>query len=770
MRVTRFLLAAALTAVSAADPAGAQLTKPPIATATNVSVWRGDRVPVTLRGFFGNNPVEYSIERAPRHGVLSPVDQPDPDRVSVSTDGSVVYSHDNSEDSMSDEFTFRVRAVRGGGLSAPATVRITIMDRPPVLAAPSVLDFTAAAGESMTRSLGLTNAGGGVLEGDLRVRPPFEVVGEGFFTLPRGQSTNIAVRYAPTADGDDTRQPIQPGLNDSANAQILLRGRSIAPFEAITSSGDFVVDGHARKAQVTLRSLAAQPQDITLTIDPPGLVEAPSTVRLEPEAVRDDIVLSIPAERKGERREVTLTFATPAHQEQLILNAPPVAAALTLGTEVLDFRQRQPAVVTVTNTGGVPGRFSFETVTGVIMDNGRGLDAREFVVPPDEEVSVSLRLDLPRDTPAPTAVTIRLAGQEPVAIPVLAPKPEPSPSPSPKPSPTITPPPATRPPWILNQDIRMGETGRSIEWRSKKNGWSAPQLAVLRDGDATPYQAPEPAPGWMTQFGDWLSGFFGGLVPATPDIQPHTGDEEEPPAPEWATMTIDESTAADTSLRWVLTAKRKSSGQRENASVEFQPQWEENTLLEIAPAEESARPQPSPTAPPAPTEAVDAETTTTTRSIKPALKVESARAAPARRSARLQIIFPRDAEADGYRLEHGFQQAMVDERTGLPYAGDFLPQPHPEATVQVLGTTTIEHEGRELTVLVANVEGLTPGSATLWRVVTMAQGKDRWPTGEFGVYTLPPWQFPWRNAFLAAAFIALAAVLYLRWRLNRPPG
>jgi hypothetical protein len=112
---------------------------------------------------------------------------------------------------------------------------------------------------------------------------------------------------------------------------------------------------------------------------------------------------------------------------------------------------------------------------------------------------------------------------------------------------------------------------------------------------------------------------------------------------------------------------------------------------------------------------------------------------------------------------------MTDEQTGLPYAGDFIPQPHP-AQVQLLGTSTIEHEGRELTVLVADIEGLTPGSASLWRVVTMADGQDRWPTGEFQVTTLPPWQFPWRSAFLAAACIALVAVLYLRWRLNRPPG
>jgi hypothetical protein len=95
--------------------------------------------------------------------------------------------------------------------------------------------------------------------------------------------------------------------------------------------------------------------------------------------------------------------------------------------------------------------------------------------------------------------------------------------------------------------------------------------------------------------------------------------------------------------------------------------------------------------------------------------------------------------------------------------------PHPDASVQMLGSSEIEHEGRQLTVLFASIDGLTPGTSTTWRAVTMAGDKDRWPTGEFVVTTLPPWNFPWRHALLIAAFIALAAVLYLRWRVNRPP-
>jgi inorganic pyrophosphatase len=149
--------------------------------------------------------------------------------------------------------------------------------------------------------------------------------------------------------------------------------------------------------------------------------------------------------------------------------------------------------------------------------------------------------------------------------------------------------------------------------------------------------------------------------------------------------------------------------------------------------------------------------------------VESAQADRQRNSATIQVVFSRDPKANGYRLEHGFNPVLQDPDTGLFYPGDFRVAPHPTAKATVVGTANTEHEGRELTVLVATIEELDPGTSTTWRVVTMADGQDRWPTGEFIVSTLPPWQFPWRQAMLVAALIALAAVLYLRWRLHRVP-
>ena len=770
MRLFLFLLTAVLGAVLAAPGLLAQskqgLWKPPIAVSSNISVWRGDRIKVTLRGFQGNNPVEYSIARAPSHGSLSGIVQPDPDRVTDSTDGFVVYTHDNSDESVADEFTFRARGVRGGGVSAPAKVRINIMDRPPVLAAPSVLDFQAAAGESMARSLGLTNAGGAILQIDCRVKPPFEIIGAETIELPRGASTNVLVRYAPKVAGEEVRETILPGINDSTGAQIVLRGESLAPFDIAAASGQFVLENKARIASLTLVSKATETQKVTITAEPSGLAEVSSPVQLEPGASLL-LEMRIPPERKGERQEVRVAISTPFHRRDVVIAAPPVPASLELLTKDLNFTEgRRNAVISVTNSGGVAGVFRLSPVPGLTFAAGGNLDAREFAVAPDSKTDVELILDAPRNAAPPTKLPVEIGGEtEFISIHAPPPAPEPSPTVTPKFSPTPTPAPPK--PWKLNEDVRVSAQTAPIlllEWRPSIDLWRKPELEVFRESNWRPYERPADSRGIMQIIGDYLSGFFISIV-GTRDLA-STG-EEPPPEAEWIVMHIDDDSAGSRGLLWRLTAQKGKTGQREPASQDFVINWDAKNLEKAEEPAEATVPLtptaivPSPPANPA--------ATTESRTIAPALKVEDARANPRRDSATVQVIFPRDPEADGYRLEHGFNPTLLDKNTGLPYPGDFRTVPHPTAKATVVGMANTEYEGRELTVLAATIEGLNAGTSTTWRVVTMADGKDRWPTGEFIVTTLPPWRFPWHQAMLIAAFAALAAVLYLRWRINRAP-
>ncbi len=777
MRPLLFLLAAALGAAVLPSPLHAQskktLWKPPIAVSTNVSVWRGESIRIPLRGFQGNNPVAYEIKDQPRHGRLSAITQPDPDRVALSTGGYIVYTHDDSDESFDDKFTFRVRAVRGGGgVSAPASVGITIKDRPPVLVAPSVLDFQAAAGESMTLPLGLTNAGGGFLQIATRANPPFEILGEQVIELPRGASTNVMIRYAPATAGQESRQTLQPGINDSTGARIVLHGRSVAPFEVENSGGEFTLTGHARISSLSLRSRATGRQEVIVTSDPAGLVEVRSPVPLDPGA-SETIDLLIPAERKGERKEVTVTFATDFYRDEVNLIAPPVPSQLEVTTTQLDYTgNNDTAVLSVTNSGGVTGRFRLNPVPGLAFTNDVRIDAREMEVEPDTQTNIDIRLELRPGEEPPAELLVELGAGRLERIAITAPRPSPTPSPTASPIIPPPPPPPQPKPWKLNKDIRLAtadDGSESLEWKTSLDGWQEPQLEINRGGGWETYTPPEKPKGIIERFGDWISGFFGGLVPDR-DV-PSTNDEPAP-MPEWTDEAIDSAFASNEKARWRITAKKGAPGKRQPASEEFRIDWKKKKLVKAESRGEPA-PSPAPTDSPqtaAPTTASPSPTPTIgVRRVIPALKVESARADPQRHSATVQVIFPRDPEANGYRLEHGFNPTLLDPASGLPYAGDFRIAPHPSAVATVQGTAETEHEGRELTVLVATIEGLTPGTSTTWRVVTMADGEDRWPTGEFIVSTLPPWRFPWRQAGLVAAFLALGAVLYLRWRINRAP-
>jgi hypothetical protein len=753
VRPNRLLLAAALGAVlsaTAAGQSGQSLWKPPVAAGTNVSVWHGDRVGVALRGFHGNNPVEYVIDRPPRHGRLSPVLQPDPDRVSLSTDGSVTYVHDGAEDGTKDEFTFRVRGLRGG-LSSPATVRIDIRDRPPVLLAPAALEFEAAAGETMTLPLELGNAGGGVLSVENRAEPPFEIIGPPRFALARGQSTALTVRYTPASPGQSARQVLRLGVNDSAGTQTVLLGRSRAPFEVTAERPEFTLAGRSREARLVLQSRAGLPQEIGIAVEPPDLVATEARVTLAPGAART-LDLRIPENRKGERRDVRVTFSTPFHRSELTLAAPPVPADLTVLGGELDFTRNAEAGVTVTNAGGVPGRFTIEPAAGLKLSVGGSPDSREFTVEPDSAQTVMLRLETGRGIVPAAAVTVHAGRGAPVELPVKARAPDEGPAVTREATAEPVPPPQAPRPWQLNRDVSVAdtETPRRLEWRTALEGWRGVRLEFIEDGVRSEYTPANPPRGWIERLGDRLADFFRGLVRGPRDKAP----DSEPVPPEWTDEEIDAAAAGEASRRWILTAHRGDPARREPVSDPFRIIWEA-TNLEVSPET------------PAPARA-SGTTVSGTKQIPLALEMKDARAETQRHSARVQVIFARDPGADAYRLEHGFSPTVFNPATGLPYAGDFRPAPHP-AEVKVLGTKDIEHEGRELTVLTAEIEGLDAGTASTWRIVTMAGGRDRWPTGEFVVSTKPPWRIPWRGVLLSACLAALAGVLYLRWRLGRPP-
>lgn len=734
--------------------------KPPIVVSTNTSVWRGESVQIPLRGFQANNPVEYSIDRGPRHGSLSPIRQPDPDRVAESTDGFVTYTHDDTDDNSSDEFTFRVRGIRGGGVSAPGTVRIEIKDRPPVLEAEASLHFEAVAGEIQVREWGVTNAGGSVLRGHLKLSAPFEAAGDGTFDLPRGTSTNIAIRYAPQAAGQTHREILRPALNDAGGLRLIIQGQSTAPFAVEVESDTLTLAGHVREGNIRLRNLSRSDQEILIAAPENLPLEIPPSIRLGPEA-STNIVARIPEEARSGRLEIPLGFSTAFHREERVLIAPPVPAELAVLTPDLDFRTANEALLRVTNSGGVPASFYMDAVPGLVFPRGLSIDGKTFPVAPGEMEEVVLRLDLRRGQEPPTGVVVHLGPERVEQITVQAPEsagivPE-KPAVKPAPPPPVVPEFA----WELNRDIRIKENAVVVlEWRTSQSGWRTPQLEVWSDGAFVPYRDTPPPRGFFGRIGDSLTGFLRNLVPEPP--APTTGLEDALP-PEWTARTLEVLDTEITTLTWRLTAQKTSSGTRRAVTAEFRIDLAADRLVPASAPGPAATPATAAKVIPPPPPSLQLPATGT---IPPALKIEDARMEAGRNTATVQLTIPKDPEADAYRLEHGVTHFQIDATTGIPHSPAFVVTPDP-GEWQILGTRGLTHEGREMTMVVAKIEGLPTDHSSLWRLVTMGDGKDRWPTSEFIVSTLPPWQMPWRKILLGAGVAVTFVLLWVRWRSRR---
>jgi hypothetical protein len=114
--------------------------------------------------------------------------------------------------------------------------------------------------------------------------------------------------------------------------------------------------------------------------------------------------------------------------------------------------------------------------------------------------------------------------------------------------------------------------------------------------------------------------------------------------------------------------------------------------------------------------------------------------------------------------------AQIDPKTGIPQAPRFEKIDPPEAKVEYLGLAEGEADGKKFTICAARISELQPGSRTYWRVVPEGEKGALPPTTVMLVDTLPRPPFPWNTVLLGALVLLLVGVLYLRWRINRPPA
>jgi hypothetical protein len=350
-----------------------------------------------------------------------------------------------------------------------------------------------------------------------------------------------------------------------------------------------------------------------------------------------------------------------------------------------------------------------------------------------------LELRLKPDQAPPTEISVSLSGKE-VPIPVTAHLIIPSPTPTPSATPSPTPRPAE---FALNRDIRYETTpeGPAIAW-VEKSGWQdfTLQHRTESGGAWQGYQRPAPHEGLI----GWLRGLADGIRKflATPIERADPTAEPSNEAPAGRQLVAESHLSAADQWRLVATPE---GGDKRDVALPFRVR--DNTLVGI-PAQPDRLPPP-PTGP-------------VTAHASAGIKAE-------RFGALLQIAFTRDLGVSGFRLERGAMIAPIDPQSGIPGAPRFKTIDPPEANVEVLGLGEVTAEGRKLTLGVARIDGLPRGTRTYWRVVPTGPSGELAPTHVLLVDTLPVPPFPWRTVAIGALCALLAGVLYLRWRLNRPP-
>jgi hypothetical protein len=746
--IPRLSAVAALLLMVFVVDATAQKSRParPAGKSITVEVMRGGSVRIPLRGYERNlNRLEYGIIGSPGHGRLSRVDQYNgPERQGP---GYVTYTHGNDEDSTTDTFAFEVRApltkMTGRGritiriVDALAQLRIT----------PSTLDFgvTAIGDAPVSLSVELANVGGGFIQGVLEVPEPFALADDGMFVLRRGEKTRIPIIFAPQSAGPYVF-PIQPVPGDPA--VLTLKGEAMHPFAAEAAGSIFEEqpDG-SRTARATVKNQSQSPQQISVVVPPEIPIEPVPPLDLAPGETAE-VTLRISSAQKTNVAPFSVRFESAAHTVALDFQAPPIPPEV-FHVSAPDFGAVKPgtaarAELVLSNTGGAVAQCRLQSGKNLTTVDG----ATAFSIAPNTAHTVALRLVPRKDEDLPTNAIVAFLDKE-LSIPVTAVWAETIVTPIPTPTPTPTPFPTPTPDWELNADIKLErkESKVLIAYRQREE-WSDFYLQH-RVGDEAQwqrYRLPGPL-GWVkSEVKRFLN---------KPIVREQVSGMEEDE--KWDRIEIASEEIGGLGL-WRLIAE--PSGQSEPRPVSDEFRITPERLVVVAPETPVKQTEPEPAMPQKPTIAQ--------RAVGPVTKIEGGGSRPERDSALVQVAFASELGVSNFRLE---QMAMViDPKTRLPkQPTEYVEIDPPEAKVEYLGLAEGEADGKKFTICTARISELQSGSRTYWRVVPEGAKGALPPTNVIFVDTLPRPPFPWNNVLLGTLVLLLTGVLYLRWRINRPP-
>lgn len=329
---------------------------PPQPVEQTVKVRRGETLAIPLR-IYGSQreSLRFLIRKEPASGKLSDV-QPRGREVAI-----VTYSSPADLAIVRDQFSYAVQ--NSAGVSASVDVVINIVDEPPVLLLPDVMTFPAVlAGRSSTQEIEITNGGGGMASGELKVDPPWQIEGSAEYKLGAGEMQKVKLVFAPKAAG-----PFRGELKFSSDRgrAVGLKGEASAALAAAPPT--VVLQSHSgeilRTGAFELINGTEEPQTVTFSENP--ALKLPKTVELlangrvvVPIMTTPELVGPITEEIVAKGAGVELRVA---------VNGPAAGPVLRRLGEQLDFGTVAPknggtATIEVQNIGGAEGYWRWESI------------------------------------------------------------------------------------------------------------------------------------------------------------------------------------------------------------------------------------------------------------------------------------------------------------------------------------------------------------------------------------------------------------------------
>jgi hypothetical protein len=246
-------------------------TPPPMAKTGAATVFIDTPAEVALQ-IVGRvaEPLSFLIRKEPKHGKLSGL------RRTGRNSAALLYTPDAGAEPGDDFFSFAAQSV-DSPVSAPATVWIRLVERPPILEHPSEIEFGKVfLGEKEERPMELQNVGGGVAVGTIRPNSPWHTGKSGEYRLPAGVTSTVPLVFEPLEERDFIDKiPIGP----DPKSVVLVRGSGIAPV-SWPQEGLVVAPKDRETGRASITFTNNSPIERTLKVEWPEFLKADREVTL----------------------------------------------------------------------------------------------------------------------------------------------------------------------------------------------------------------------------------------------------------------------------------------------------------------------------------------------------------------------------------------------------------------------------------------------------------------------------------------------------------